>query len=291
MSGNQKQPLILSPGNFLWNLLLLATGSALSALAVNGILIPQHFVTSGIKGLALIIHRGLPEINIGVVLLLLNVPLFLLAWMNVGRRFFFYSLIGVFFLTAALVLVRMEIPIRDKVLSALLAGLLNGTGIGITLRSLGSFGGMEILSVMVLRRFAIGLGPTTMAVNAVVLVLVGFLYSLEALLYSLIVIYVTSRMMDLVVTGLSQRKAVFIISSKWEEIAAELLKDIRHGVTLIRGEGGYSREQEHILYTVISFQELGQLKRLIRHIDRNAFVVVSDTQEVMDSRIGNQPHW
>lgn len=287
----QQPPLVLSPGNFLWNLLLLAMGSALSALAVNGILIPQHFVTSGIKGLALIIHRGMPEVNVGLILLLLNVPLFLLAWMAVGRRFFFYSLIGLFFLAASLLLLRVEIPLHDKLLSALLAGLLNGIGIGITLRSLGSFGGMEILSVMLLRRFSITMGNTTMAVNGVVLVLVAFLYSLEALLYSLIVIAVSARMIDLVVTGLSQRKAVFIISHKWEEISAELLKDIRHGVTLIRGEGGYSREKEYILYTVIGFQEVGQVKRLIQRIDSSAFVVVSDTQEVMNPRIGNQPHW
>jgi uncharacterized membrane-anchored protein YitT (DUF2179 family) len=96
---------------------------------------------------------------------------------------------------------------------------------------------------------------------------------------------------NLVVTGLSQRKAVFIISLRWEEISREILQKIGRGVTIIRGQGGYSRQEEQILYTIIPFRELSQLKRMIRLIDPNAFLVVSDTLEVMGSRIRNQPNW
>ncbi|MGV1100597.1 YitT family protein [Thiovibrio sp. JS02] len=286
-----RQQLILSPKNFLWNLLLITTGSVLCALAINGIMIPRHFVTGGITGLALILHKSFPALSVATIFILLNIPLFLMAWMSVGRRFFFYSVIGLVTLAAAIALVQVRIPLEDRLLSALLAGIISGAGAGITLRSLGSSGGMDILSVMLLRRYSIGIGNTIMTVNAVVLSLVTFIYSLEAVLYTLIVIYVGSKMLNLVVTGLSQRKAVFIISSQWERISEEILKDIRRGVTVIRGEGGYSKEQECILYTVISFRDLGQLKRIINQIDEKAFVVVSDTLEVMNYRIGNQPHW
>jgi len=287
----EPQPLILSWKNFLWNLLLISAGSLLCAVAVNGIMLPQHFVTGGITGLALILHTAFPDFSVALFFILLNIPLFLLAWMSVGRRFFFYSVIGLAALTAAIALVQVRIPLEDRLLSALLAGIISGAGAGITLRSLGSSGGMDILSVMLLRRYSIGIGNTIMTVNAVVLSLVTFIYSLEAVLYTLIVIYVSSKMLNLVVTGLSQRKAVFIISSQWERISEEILKDIRRGVTVIRGEGGYTKEQECILYTVISFRDLGQLKRIINQIDEKAFVVVSDTLEVMNYRIGNQPHW
>jgi uncharacterized membrane-anchored protein YitT (DUF2179 family) len=144
---------------------------------------------------------------------------------------------------------------------------------------------------MLLRRFSIKLGNTILAVNCLVLLLVATLFSLEAALYTVIYIYVSSKIIDVVVTGLSQRKAVFIISQKWQAINNEILKGINRGVTVLQGEGGYTGREERILYTVITFRELGQLKRVISRLDPEAFVVVNDTLEVMNNRIGNQPHW
>jgi uncharacterized membrane-anchored protein YitT (DUF2179 family) len=98
-------------------------------------------------------------------------------------------------------------------------------------------------------------------------------------------------MVNLVVTGLSQRKAVFIISPQWEEISQEIMEKIQRGVTIIGGRGGYTGREEQILYTVITFRELSRLKQLVSVIDPDAFVVVTDTLEVMGHRIGTQPHW
>ena len=97
--------------------------------------------------------------------------------------------------------------------------------------------------------------------------------------------------MDLVVTGLSQRKAIFIISPRWEEISRGILEEIHRGVTILRGEGGYSHNEQQILYTVVNFRELGTLKQIVRRNDPEAFVVITETTEVMGHRIGNQPHW
>ena len=280
-----------SAGKILWNMTLIVVGSFFTAVAVNGILIPQHFVTGGITGLAIIVNRLLPSLHVAVTYILLNVPLFILAWVTVGRRFFFYSIAGMLTLSAALAIVHVPIELNDKILSALLAGILSGTGTGITLRSLGSQGGLDILSIMLLKRYSIRIGNTVLITNCLVLLLVTVFYSLEAVLYTLVVIYVSAKVVNLVVTGFSQRKAIFIISPKWRQISDEILKDFNKGVTVIQGEGGYSGVEEHILYTVITFRELGQLKALIQRIDPNAFVVVNDTLEVMNYRIGNQPHW
>lgn len=276
---------------FVWNILLLAVGTMLCAISINGIMVPQKFATGGMTGIALIINKLLPTGNLAVIYALLNIPMFVMAWVSVSRRFFFYSVIGMILFTCSLAFVKVTIPLEDKILCALLAGIISGAGAGVSLRSLGSAGGMDILSVMLLRRYSVGIGVTIMAVNGLVLSLVTFVYSLEAVLYTLIVIYVSAKVVNIVVTGLSQRKAVFIISLKWEEISEEILKDIRRGVTVIKGEGGYSKAEEKILYTVISFRDLGRLKRIVQGIDPKAFVVVSDTLEVMNNRIGNQPHW
>jgi uncharacterized membrane-anchored protein YitT (DUF2179 family) len=97
--------------------------------------------------------------------------------------------------------------------------------------------------------------------------------------------------MNLVVTGLSQRKAVLVISREWARILKEILDNIHRGATVISGTGGYTNEEQNLIYTVITFRELPQLKRLVNEIDSEAMVVVTDTLEVMGQRIGNQPHW
>ena len=285
------QPIFISSKQIISDFFLIISGCVLCAIAINGILIPQHFATSGITGIALVIHKMLPGVNIGVIYFLCNVPLFALAWMAVGRRFFFYSLVGMAALSLSVAFIQIPIHLEDKVLNALWAGLISGAGVGISLRSSGSQGGIDILSVMLLKRFSIGIGNTILAVNIIVLLLVALAFSLEALLYTLIVIYVSTKVASIVITGFSQRKAVMIISPAWQKISQEILKDIRRGVTVIKGEGGYSGREENILYTVVTIREVGSLKRLVQRIDPDAFVVISSTQEVMNYRIGNQPHW
>lgn len=285
------QPIFISFKQLFFDLVLIIVGSVFCAAAVNGILVPKNFVTGGVTGISIVLNRLLPAIDLGWMYLILNIPLFIMAWMAVGRRFFFYSIIGTISLTVSLMTVSVTFDIEDKILSSLLAGLILGVGAGMSLRSSGSQGGTDILSVMLLKRFSIGIGSTILGVNALVLLLVSIFYSIEAVLYTFIVLFVSSKMISIVVNGFSQRKAVFIISKKWEEISREVLKDIRRGVTIVKGEGGYSRMEEHILYVVVPLIELGELKRLILDIDPNAFVVVNDTLEVINYRIGNQPHW
>ncbi len=285
------QTLFISWSRLLADLLLINTGSVLCAIGINSILLPQHFATGGITGVALLIHDQIPALNLGLIYLLINLPLFAMAWMAVGRRFFVYSILGALSLALAVVVIHVDIAVPDRLLSALMAGLIMGTGTGLVLRSSGSQGGIDILSVMLLKRFSIGIGSTVLATSIVILLLVGLSYSLEALLYTLVVIFVSSKMVGVVVTGLSQRKAVLIISPESQQIAKEILKNIRRGVTILDGQGGYSGRSEKILYTVVTLTELGDLKRLITNLDPDAFVVINDTMEVINYRIGNQPHW
>ncbi|MBC8317148.1 MAG: YitT family protein [Desulfobulbaceae bacterium] len=287
----QPQAIIISPKQVLLDVLLLVIGSIFCATAINGILIPHNFVTGGITGISLIIQKFIPSINIGFIYLVINLPLFALAWMTIGRRFFFFSVFGTLSLTFFLVFIHFNFNVEDKMLNALLAGVILGAGAGLCLRSSGSQGGTDILSVILLKRFSINIGNTILAVNGSVLLLISLYYSIEAVLYTMIIIFVSSKVINLVVTGLSQRKSVFIISSQWEKISQEILKDIRRGVTIIKGEGGYTRKEEHILYAVVTIKEIGQLKRLVNNIDPDSFVVISETLEVVNYRIGNQPHW
>jgi len=281
-------PLVIE---ILWNLVLIVIGSVLCAVAINGILIPNRFLAGGFTGLALLLHYVVPSVPVGMIYFLLNVPNFILGWVHVGRRFFFYSLAGMVIFSISLMLPLPELKIDDLILCALTAGILTGIGSGIILRSLGSAGGLDILAVIVYKKLSIRIGATSLAFNAILLLAAAIRIPLDIVLYTLIYIYVTAYMVNLVVTGFNQRKAVMIISQKWRAISDEIMGRMNRGVTVVQGEGGYSRQPVKILYAVITFSELSRFKNRVRQIDPEAFVVVTETLEVMGKGIGNQPHW
>jgi uncharacterized membrane-anchored protein YitT (DUF2179 family) len=291
MAKRRWKSMLGSAREILWNLGLISLGSLLCAVAINGILIPQGFVSGGLVGVGLIVHYLVPFLPLGLLYFIFNVPIFLLGWLYVGRRFFLYSIAGLVIFSAVVSLVQGTLPVHDKILSAILAGIITGVGSGVILRSLGSAGGTDILSVILLNRFSIRLGSTVLAFNSCILLFAALFFSLDAALYTLVFMYVSTQILNLVVTGLSQRKAVFIVSDQWGKISEEIFTVLNRGVTIIRGQGGFTGQDEQILYTVITFRELPRLKQLIREIDSGAFVVVTDTLEVIGHRIGNQPHW
>jgi uncharacterized membrane-anchored protein YitT (DUF2179 family) len=273
------------------NLSLIGIGSALVAVAINGIIIPHQFVSGGLVGLALIVHYIFKSLSVGWLYMLMNIPLFVLGWKFVGRRFFYYSIAGMVIFSTAVAFINIPLPVQDKILSALLAGIFTGIGAGIILKSKGSAGGADIFSVILLNRFSVRVGNTILSFNVIVLAAAAALFSLDSALYTLVYMYVSTRIVELVLTGLSQRKAVIIISPKWDEISRKILKDIVRGVTFIKGQGAYTGKDENILYTVVTFRELPRIKEIVRKADPGAFVVVHETLEVMGHRIGNQPHW
>ena len=274
-----------------FNLLLIFSGSLLCAVAVKGIIIPKQFLAGGVTGLSLLIHYVLPGLPLGLIYFILNIPLFGIGWLFVGRRFFFYSLAGVFVFSAVIFWPYPVISIEDMILSALAAGIITGVGSGLILKSLGSAGGLDILTVILYKKFSIRPGMFILAFNGALMVLAILRIPLEMVLYTLIYLYVSTQFMNFVLIGLSQRKAIMIISPKWDEISREIMNKLQRGVTVVRGQGGYTGKDLHILYSVITFTELSRFKELIRKIDPEAFVVVTETLEVMGKRIGNQPHW
>ncbi|MGD9874076.1 MAG: YitT family protein [Kiritimatiellia bacterium] len=282
---------LLSFREVAWNMLLITAGSLLSAVAINGLLVPHKFVSGGMMGFALLVQYAVPAIPAGIWYILMNIPIFILAWICVGRRFFFYSLAGLAIFSAAVLFINVGVKLEDKLLAAIMAGILSGVGVGMILRSQGSSGGADILSVIFLKRFSLRVGHTVFYLNCIVVLLALLMQSLESVLYTIIYLYVNSGVLNLVLNGLSQRKALFIVSEKWEEIAAEIQTELDRTMTLLHASRGITRTDTRALYTVVTFRDVAPMKRIISGIDPGAFVVVQDTVEVMNARIGNQPHW
>jgi uncharacterized membrane-anchored protein YitT (DUF2179 family) len=280
-----------SIGQVLWNILLISIGSVLCAIAVNGILIPHGFLSGGFVGMTLIIHYLVPNLPVPMIYFVLNIPVYCLGWMYIGKRFFLYSVAGMIIFSLAVAWIHLIIPVHDKMLAAIFAGIISGTGGGAILRSLGSAGGMDILSIILLKRLSIRLGSSILVFNGLILTFTAFVFSLQDALYTLIFLFVSTQVLNVVVYGLSQRKVVYIISPRWDAIYHEIMEKVQRGVTIINGRGGYTGQEIQMLFTVISRQELPRLKKLINDIDSQAFVVVGETLEIMGKGIGNQPHW
>lgn len=275
----------------LQSLTLLLLGSCICAIAVNGILVPKHFLSGGLTGITLFINRFVPAAPISWLYLGLNIPLFIFGYKLLGRRFFMLSLAGTVFYTFAIELIDYRIAVNDMMLSAILAGLINGIGSGMILRSKGSAGGTDILSVILTTRFGLKLGSTFLAFNAIILVGSAIFLSIDEALFTLVYMFVTSRVIDLAIYGLSQRKAITIVSEHWKDINAAILKEMQRGTTLIAASGGFSQQPINMIYTVVSRRELHHLKEVILQVDPQAFLVINETSEVVGSSIGNQPQW
>jgi len=277
--------------SILWNVFIMSLGSVLCAAAINGILIPHNFFGAGFTGISLILHYLVPDLPLSIIYFVINIPLFSFGWMYVGRRFFYYSILGMLTFSTAIDLIQISIPVYDEVPSAILGGILMGIGSGIILKSLGSAGGLDVLCVILLKRFSIRLGTTILVFNTIILCAGAALFTIEDALYTLIYIYVNAQVVNIAVTGLNQRKAIFVISTKWNEIASEIMEKIHRGVTVLQGWGAYTGNEQRILYTVITFRDLARLKPMVSKIDPRALLIVNETLEVMGNRIGNQPHW
>ncbi|MCF8035092.1 MAG: YitT family protein [Desulfarculaceae bacterium] len=287
------RPTALSPaGRAVLNLVLIIAGNLCTAVAVNGILIPHGLLSGGFTGMSILLHYLPPHLPVALWYALLNIPVFILGWRLVGRRFFWWSLAGMAILTLEIQLVQVPPLLEDPAAAALLAGILFGGGTGLVLRSQGSAGGLDILSVILIQRFSIRLGTTSLGANVIVLGLGALLFPLVKVIYTLAVLFVAARVTNLVFSGLSQRKVVTIISHHWKEIAEALIQHGRtSGATLIQAKGAFRGQEAPMIYTVVNLRELGRLKAVVNSLDPEAFVVVSDTLEVSGQRIGRATHW
>jgi uncharacterized membrane-anchored protein YitT (DUF2179 family) len=268
------------------NLGLIALGSLIFIIGMNGILVPHGFLSGGVVGLSILIHYLFPLTSVGVVYFLLNVPLVILGWFNISRRFMLFTLFGTLFFSVLAALYYPKFPeIKDPILAALSGGVICGVGAGLILRSLGSAGGTDIIAVYLYNKFGLRVGLVTFFLSAAILLAGAFLYDLEMTLYTLIYLYTQGTITDAIMVGFNQRKTLMVISDHVQTIAQKMVENGRTA-TFFKGVGAYSGNERNVLYTVTNFIELPQMKDFIFKQDPDAFVVVYDTLEILGKRYG-----
>lgn len=266
-----------------WNLLLITVGCILFSLGAKGILVHHSFVSGGLFGLALLAHYSMPAISTGSVYFLLNIPMFLMGWFKISRRFFWYSLYAMVVTTVSYELMQVSFHIKSDIHAAIAAGVICGAGAGIVLRSLGSNGGLDVVAIYLYQRYNIGIGKFYFAFNFVLFSLSFLALDPDIIIDSLIMVFITSVVVEYCLSMFSQRKVVYVISDRAGEIYTRIRDELRMGATFIQGRGGYSNKEKHILMTVVNNVQLKRLEEIVFTTDDTALFIAENTFNVIGS--------
>jgi uncharacterized membrane-anchored protein YitT (DUF2179 family) len=266
-----------------WNLLLITVGSLLVAVGIKSLAVPHEFIPGGMFGLATLIYYATELSSPGWIYLALNVPLFVLAWFKVSRRFFWYSAYATAATTLLYELVTITIHVESQLYASVACGVVTGFGAGIVLRSLGSNGGLDVIAVFLYQRYNIGIGKVYLIFNAALFSLSFFRLPLDLIIASLILVFITSVVVDNTLSMFNQRKVVFIISNMADAISHDILHALRQSATFLKGFGAYSRQEKNVLMTVVNNVQLKKLEEITFSHDENALFIVENTFSVLGS--------
>ncbi|HWI55155.1 MAG TPA: YitT family protein [Desulfobacteria bacterium] len=264
--------------------MLILIGTLITAIGLDMFLIPNKIAAGGVSGIATIIHYVV-HFPVGITMLAINVPLFLMGIKQLGIGFGLRSLAGTVALSAMVdTMASMDLPVptKDPLLASIYGGIVVGVGIGIVFRAKGTTGGTDLAAALVNNYMKLSVGMILFFIDAAVIVAAGIAFnSAELALYALITVFITARVIDIVQEGFGYAKAALIISEKPKEVTETILYRLNRGATALRGRGLYTGADRDVILAVVTRAEITTLKELVHDIDPNAFVILTDVHEVL----------
>ncbi len=261
-------------------ILFILIGAVLGAVSLNYFLIPANVYASGFTGIAQLlagILRNTPvPVSTGILLFILNIPVAILGWMKVGKSFTFYSIVSVAATTFSLEIIPIKVISEDILLNAVFGGVIAAVGIGFTLKWGASTGGMDIIAMVLSRMKDRPIGSYFFTLNAAIILTAGLLYGWEKALYTLVTLYVTSRVIDVIHTR-HEKLTAMIITKKGKEIQQAVHQKMVRGITKIPAKGGFTDEDKELLIIVVTRYELYDLEQAIKEVDPHAFTNIVNT--------------
>ncbi len=281
----------LSPRHLLGKYAQVVFGSVVYAVGFQLFMFPNHIVAGGLTGISMILNRftGWP---VGMMVLIMNVPLFLIAWRHFGTGYLVSSLVGTAVSSVLVDLIAMTgiVATNEPMLGCIIGGVIKGLGLGIIYYVGASTGGVDIIAKMLRVRYQqINFGTIVLLLDLVIVVAYAMvLKQYESAMYSLIGMYVVSKVVDLVLYGLDNSSLCYIITEKSEELTQEIISGhVHRGVTILEGEGAYSHSRKHVIMCVIKRTQMGEMRRLVRRVDDRAFFIVTDAKNVFGNGFEN----
>jgi len=261
--------------------IILFIGSIIYAAGLEIFLVPNNVIDGGVVGIAIMASHltGLP---LGIFLITINIPFIYLGYKQIGKTFTLSTIFSIIILSY---FTKMFLPIPgftdDLFLASIFGGIILGIGVGLIVRYGGSLDGSEIVAILMDKQSSFSVGEIVMIINLFILSGAGLVFGWDRAMYSLVTYFIASKVIDIVIEGLDESKAVIIVSDHSASIAEALMARLGRGVTILHGEGAYKGDEKHILYTVITRLEMAKFKSLVSEIDEDAFITINDVHDVM----------
>ncbi len=263
---------------------VITLGSILYALAYNIFYAPNLVAMGGLTGLGQVLNALIPVLPVGTTVFVMNVPLFFLGWKFIGGHLLVSSLYAMTFSSFAIDVMDMiyQFPPMDTMLAAIFGGALLGAGIGLVFAKGATTGGTDLIARLLKLKFAwLPMGTLVLIPDFIVIVLAAIAFGkVESALYGLVSLFITSKVMDMVLYGLDSSKVAYIISDSCKEITDAVMAMDR-GATILHGEGAYSGDEKKVLMVAFKQKEIVPLKEKVNEIDPHAFLIVCDAHDVL----------
>jgi len=268
---------------FALDLLYTVAGAAILAVGVSCFVGPAQIAPGGVSGLSILVNflTGLP---VGAVNLAFNIPLILLAWKFLGRRFTLRTLVTVLIQSVLMDVITLWIPVYtgERIMAALFGGVASGVGLALVFMRGSTTGGTDIVSRLLQLRYRhLSIGRLLFSVDVVVLLLsVAVFRNIEAGLYGMIAIFASGKVLDNILYGLDTGKVLLVVSGKNQEIAARIMETLKRGVTFLHGSGAWSGTERQVLLCAVRAQQCYRVEEIVRGVDKEAFVIVLEATEI-----------
>ncbi|MET4140630.1 YitT family protein [Pedobacter sp. UYP1] len=262
---------------------LIGLGIVSACFGLKSFLMPSEFIDGGVTGISLLIST-LTGFKLSYLILLINIPFVILGYSQIGKAFAIKTALAIVVLAVFLIILPFQPVTHDKLLIAFFGGLFLGGGIGLAMRGGCVIDGTEVLALYISKNSMLTVGNIILILNIIIFGVAAIFLDIETAMYAILTYLSASKTIDFVVNGLEQYIGVTIISEKKEDIKLFLINDMKRGVTIYKGEGGYGEKKEiDILYTVVTKLEMGKLQNEIRQLDPDAFIV---QQQISDLKGG-----
>ncbi len=268
---------------YLKNIFFITIGAVITGFGLETFLVPNDIIDGGVIGISMILSH-LTNFNLGLLILILNIPFVLLAWKKMGTKFVLQTGYANIILALAVNFFSKYKVTEDLLLSTVFGGIILGVGVGTILKNESSLDGTEMLSLIVSKKFGLSVGEFILVINVFIYAAAGLVFSWESAMYSVMTYFIVSKVIDSVMEGFNSSKSVRIISDNAGEIGSALIERLDISITYLQGIGGYTGADKDLIYCVLSRLELPKMLDIVKEIDNKAFVSVVDVHEVYGGR-------
>ena len=274
-----------STKNEIINYAFIISGSFVLALAVVGFFLPNHMVTGGTAGLALLLHYITP-LTIGSLIVLINLPLLILGSKYLGKMFAIRTVITIvlisLFIDFFAQIIKLEPFIIDTILSSIFGGIFIGLGLALVIKGNSSAGGSTIIAKIISSKTEIKPAQVILVIDTIIILSALFILEDRAkILWSIISIYITSKMIDYILTGSLNKKVVYLVTQKTEELKKLITDELGPEGTIIKGDGLFEGQEKKMILIVVEVTKLQRLRQMVRETDPEGFLIITEASEML----------